>query len=402
MTRLPAAAAGAVVAAVVTAAVLLAWADGSPLVPRDGGAAAGKGAPLFLVMLVLAYGAYLCGLRLLRRGSRVAVVAALAAAIQFAPLAAPLLLSTDAWTYWSYGWIASEGGNPYVEPPSSRQDNPALPHMGAVWQDTTSVYGPLFTLASEPVAELAGDDEDVAAWIAKALAAFATLLAALFAGRLARDTAVGLAFVGWNPVLAVHAAGGGHNDAWLGALMLAALALERTSRPRSAGLVWAVAILVKWAPLPLLGLRLLSPATAQRGRLAVAAAASLATLGAISTWRYGADWLGVAGPLAENAARETSYALPARLEQVGLPGPVAVAVAVLTLTGGLVVLARQALRGRARLAAAACLILLTTPYLAAWYLLWAVPLAASEDDDRLARACCLALGAYLLPQAIPL
>jgi hypothetical protein len=47
-------------------------------------------------------------------------------------------------------------------------------------------------------------------------------------------------------------------------------------------------------------------------------------------------------------------------------------------------------------------VLLTTPYLVVWYLAWAVPLAAPEDDDRVARLGALALTAYLLPQTIPL
>src|SRR5687768_17640455 len=38
------------------------------------------------------------------------------------PLAAPLLLSTDAWTYWEYGAIANEGGNPYRDTPADHQD----------------------------------------------------------------------------------------------------------------------------------------------------------------------------------------------------------------------------------------------------------------------------------------
>ena len=58
-------------------------------------------------------------------------------------------------------------------------------------------------------------------------------------------------------------------------------------------------------------------------------------------------------------------------------------------------------RGRARLAPAALLLLVTTPWLAAWYTAWAVPLAALEDDDRV-RLATLVLCAYLLPQAIPL
>ena len=96
----------------------------------------------------------------------VRVVLALGAAIQLVPLAAPLLLSTDAWTYWGYGWIASDGGgNPYVDPPADFPQSPAAAYVGADWRDTTTVYGPVFTLLSEPVALLAGSSADAAAWL---------------------------------------------------------------------------------------------------------------------------------------------------------------------------------------------------------------------------------------------
>jgi hypothetical protein len=62
---------------------------------------------------------------------------------------------------------------------------------------------------------------------------------------------------------------------------------------------------------------------------------------------------------------------------------------------------RSAHRGEPRLGRAACLVLATTPYLAVWYLAWAVPLAAA-DEDRAAWLAVLALTAYLLPQTIPL
>ena len=58
-------------------------------------------------------------------------------------------------------------------------------------------------------------------------------------------------------------------------------------------------------------------------------------------------------------------------------------------------------RGGVRALTLGCLVLATTPYLAVWYLAWAVPLAAA-DEDRLARVGALALTAYLLPQTIPL
>ena len=311
---------------------------------------------------------------------RAAIV--LAAAIQLVPLAAPLLLSTDAWTYWSYGWIAARGdGNPYADPPQSFPANPALPFMGAAWLDTTSVYGPAFTLASEPVAVVAGDSADAAAWAFKALAAAASLAAALLAGRLARRRAFAIALVGWNPLLAVHLAGGGHNDAWVGALIMAALALSASRRLQSAGVLWALAIAVKWVPILFLALRAIEAratgrATGHRGFAVTAAAVVVA-----ASVLYGGAWPRAIVPLAGNAALETSYAIPHRLEQARRAhrrraGP-----------------RRRSVRRRFRLARrerpaeggrgsglAACLVLVTTPYLAVWYLAWAVPLAAAEED----------------------
>jgi len=182
---------------------------------------------VFLLLLSVAFLAYVAGAWLVRRASpAVMVVAAIACAMQLAPLAAPLLLSTDAWTYWDYGRIAGvHDANPYKEPPSHFPDDPAYPYVGIAWRNTTSVYGPAFTLASEPLARVAGTSADAAAWIYKSLAAVAMLAIAFLAARLSRRPAFAWAVVGWNPVLAIHFAGGGHNDAWPFALVLAALAV---------------------------------------------------------------------------------------------------------------------------------------------------------------------------------
>jgi hypothetical protein len=388
--------------ALVAVACALAWQDGSPLVPREGGSATGSAA-LFLILLVAAFTAYLAGLERIRRAgaSHVATVA-IAIAIQLVPLGAPLLLSTDAWSYWSYGWIAARGGgNPYSDSPSEVPGNPALPHMGRAWVGTTSVYGPAFTLVSEPVALAAGSSDDAAAWSYKVLAALSVVVAALLAGRLSRRRSLAVALVGWNPVLAVHLAGGGHNDALLGALLMAALALAASRRLQAAGAVWALAVLFKWVPLLFLGLRALEARATGRRTAHLGFAVTFAAVVALGTWRYGLDWPLAVVPLADNAALETSYALPHRLEQLGVPDRAALVLAAVAFLGGVVWLAGEARRGRARLGLAACLVLATTPYLAVWYLGWAVPLAAAEDDAA-ARISVLALSAYLLPQAIPL
>ncbi len=393
--------AGSATLALVTAACALAWQADSPLVPLEGGTVEGS-APWFLVLLLGAFATYLVALAAIWNvpaSTRAAIV--LAAAIQFVPVAAPLLLSTDAWSYWSYGWVGSSGGgNPYSEPPEAFPENPALPWMGSAWIGTTSVYGPAFTVVSEPLAVVARGSEDVAAWTYKMLAASAALAAALLAGRLSRRRALAIAFVGWNPVLAIHAGGGGHNDAWIGALILAALALSASRRLQAAGVMWVLAITIKWVPILFLALRAVEARASGRRTGHRGFAISAIAVAAIATVLYGRFWPLAILPLAGNAALETSYAVPHRLEQLGIPGGVALGLAVAAFVGGFAWLLREAGRGRARLGLAACLVLVTTPYLAVWYLAWAVPLAAA-DDDTPALATCLVLCLYLLPQTIP-
>ncbi|MEI7760768.1 MAG: glycosyltransferase 87 family protein [Thermoleophilia bacterium] len=393
--------AGAATLVLVAGACILAWQPDSALVPRGGGTASGA-APWFLALLLGAFATYLVALVAIRKASpSLRVVAVLAVAIQLIPLGAPLLLSTDAWTYWSYGWIGSSGGgNPYSEPPESFPMNPALPFMGSAWLNTTSVYGPAFTIVSEPLARATGNSENAAAWAYKALAAVAMLASAFLAGRLARRRAFAIAFVGWNPVLAIHAAGGGHNDAWVGALILAALALSASRRLQAAGVMWVLAITVKWVPILFLALRAAEARASDRPLGHRGFAIASVAVATVATALYGFAWPFAILPLVVNAAVETSYALPHRLEQLGIPHAVALGVALAAFVGGFVWLLGEAGRGRARLGLAACLVLCTTPYLAVWYLAWAVPLAAA-DDETPALAACLVLCLYLLPQTIP-
>jgi alpha-1,6-mannosyltransferase len=322
--------------------------------------------------------------------------------VQLVPLAAPLLLSTDAWTYWGYGWIGAEtSGNPYVDPPLAYPESPALPYMGADWRDTTSVYGPAFTLLSEPVAAVAGSSEDTAAWLFKGLAAAGMLAAIAAVSRTSGRAALATAFVGWNPVVAVHAAGGGHNDALVGGLVASGVALAAHRRSAISGVVWALAAFVKWVPALLLAIATVTARARGRPTGMLAALLTAAAAGVVATWQYRLDWLGALGPLFDNVDRETSYSLPSRLEELGAPQALALALALGVLVAGLAWIVRDAARGRSRLGRTGCLLLVTTPYLAVWYLAWAVPLAALDEDDAPARLGVLALTAYLLPQTVP-
>jgi hypothetical protein len=392
------------VALLVAACVACAWIERAPLVPADAGRAGGGSlGPVFLALLAFAFVAYLGALVLVRRRApALRAVLAAAVVIQLVPLAGPLLLSTDAWTYWEYGRIAAvHDGNPYADVPSDFPDDPSYAYAGAAWRDTTSVYGPFFTSVSAAVATVSGSSAAAAAWIFKTLAALAVLACVLLAARLARDRPFAAAFVGWNPLLAIHFAGGGHNDALMIALVLAALALAGVRMRNLTALSWVLAILVKWIPLLFFTLRVLEARAGGRRVSHLGFAATAAFLALIASWRYGLDWLRVFGPLARNAEGQTSYALPHRVEQLGVPHAAALGLAATALVLGVAWLGREAWRGRAHLGLAACLLLATTPWLVPWYTIWALPLAAAEDDRR-AQLVALGFCAYLLPQTIPL
>jgi hypothetical protein len=184
------------------------------------------------------------------------------------------------------------------------------------------------------------------------------------------------------------------------ALVLGAVALAASGSRAAAGVAWAVSIFVKWIPAVFLGLRALEARAKRRRVDHLGFAAAAAAIVALAIWQYGFSWLRAFGPLARNAEGQSSYALPHRLEQLGAPHAFTLVLAAAALVAGLVWLGRAASRGEAYLGRAGCLLLATTPWLVPWYAVWALPLAAAEDDRR-AQLVALAFCAYLLPQAIP-
>jgi len=374
-------------------------------VPRHGGLLEGnsKWAWLYLAGEIAAFVGYVGGLLLLRRTVvRLALVGALAAAIQLAPLGAPLLISSDAWTYWDYGRIAFvHDANPYTQPPRDFPGDPAYPHIGGAYRGTTSVYGPLFTFASEPAAGAAGSSKDAAAWLYKSLAALAMLGTVALAALLARRRAFAAALVGWNPLLALHFAGGGHNDAWMALLVMSALALAARGRRQWAGAAWAAAIFIKWIAVIFLPLRALEARARGRKVGHLGFAVAVIVLVAAASAQFGWHWLEAFGPLARNANRETQFALPHRLKELGVQHDVALGLFVGAFALAYLWLLRQAWHGRARLGLAACLLLCASPYLVPWYAVWAIPVAAVEDDPP-AQWLAVAISAYLLRQRVPI
>jgi alpha-1,6-mannosyltransferase len=387
----------------VAGAAALAWPASSPLSPDHRGGDS-SWAWAYLGLLAGAFVFYVVGVLLLARGARLgptAAVLAVAAAVQLAPLAAPVLLSTDVYTYWDYGRLSAvHGENPYAVEPLAHPEDPAFSRMGADWRDTTSVYGPVFTLASEGHAAAVGDSPAVAAWAYKALAGLAVVLIAWLSSRVAARPALAAAFVGWNPLLAAQFAGGGHNDAWMMVFVVAALALAATGRRQLAGAAWVLAIAVKWVAIVFLPLRALEARRRGRrvGHLGFAAAA--AVIVGLASWRYGTAWVDAFGPVSRNLREGARYSLPSRVESLGLSHGAAVGMFVGLFALAYLWLLKEAWRGRARLGLAAGLLMAAAPWLVPWYAVWVVPLAAIEED-RTARLLALALCAYLLPAYVP-
>jgi hypothetical protein len=333
----------------------------------------------------------LVGLR--SRTVPITAVFALAAAIQLTPLAGPLLISRDVYSYWAYGRIvAIHEQNPYVAVPARFRDDPAT--KASAWRRQTSVYGPTFAVASAAVARASGRSAELSALFFRAIAAGAALAATVFAAVVARRKSYAAAFFGWNPLVALSFAGGGHNDAWMLVLLLGALALVTRKRDVGGGMLWVLATAVKAPALPILLPTLLR---SRPGVWIGAAAAAVVTV-ALSTAAFGTAWLTSVWQL---HVREARAGLPARLEQAGVGEVTAHALAYVALGVGAVWIVRRALRRQPTAALGASLLVVTSTWVLPWYSTWPIALAAVEED-MFTQAVALALALYFLPDRVPI
>ena len=350
---------------------------------------------VFLAAASCAFVLYVVGLFFVRsRRTRIAVVCAIAAVIQLVPLAGPLVISRDVYAYWAYGRLAAvHHVNPYTVAPAHFADDPASQAMAEGWRSSKSVYGPVFSAASAGLAATGGPSPKTAAVGYRVAGAVGMLAVTALAAFVAPLPAFAAAFVGWNPLLAMDFAGGGHNDVWMMAFLLGALALA-ARLPRLAGVSFALAGGLKWVVLGILPLKLMSASRRQALLMTFGFVVTAAAVAGVAFFFFGTAWLTTLGTFAH---RRSDWAIPSRLEQLGLPRWLALVPLLLMAP----VLVRSARAGRPRLGLASMLVLVATPWLLPWYATWAVPLAAVEED-RLVWVLALAFSAYILPDGIPL
>jgi hypothetical protein len=378
--------------AAIAGAVTAAAHRGSP-VRIDGVERTDTWAALFLALVAVAFLLYVCALVVLHTGQQtVAVVAVVAVAIQLTPLAGPLLISRDVYSYWASGRVvAVHDANPFTTVPATFPQDPAT--RAAAWREQTSVYGPVFALASAAVAGVGGRSAESTALAFRAIAAGAGIAATVLAAMIARRKAFAAAFLGWNPIVALSFAGGGHNDAWMLVLLLAALALAARKRDFEGGVLWVLAAAIK---APAFALLLLQLPRSRRG-LGIGAALAAVVSAAVATVVFGPAWLAAGSQL---AGRETRVGLPARLEQLGVAKGVAHTLAYATLAAGCLWLARRVTRGRPSLALGSSMLVVSSAWVLPWYATWPVALAAVEED-ALSQVVALGLALYLLFDRIP-
>lgn len=386
------------VAAIVAMLVAVAAADKavnpttSPIDP------AGAWRSVWIWSIAAGLAAYVVGvLRLRRRNAPVIAVLAAAVVLQLAPLTGPLLFSTDVFAYWDYGRLAQvHHVNPYRHAPD--REGRYAGELG------TSIYGPLFTAASEVHARAVGTSARRAEVAYRVGAAVLMVALLLVLARWAPQPGRAVAFVGWNPLLALHFAGGGHNDIWMLLLVACGVLLTRTGRPALGGIGWAASAFVKASMLAILPVE--AAAMFRRSSRETRVFAAFFVGGALAfalfaTWLYGSAWPSFLHRASSQLSQTSSISLVFRMTQHGVSRHAAKAVLGLVfVVGYLAILADSWRRSRPRLALTATLLILTPAWLVPWYGSWPVVLSALEEDGAGEVAALLAT-AYLLTDALP-
>jgi glycosyl transferase family 87 len=352
-----------------------------------------------------------------RLGGRVVWGAIALFLVAFACL--PPILSHDVYSYVDYARLAAlHGFDPYLRAPAAAPGDPAFPHV--TWQHTASVYGPLFTLGTYPLALLSVGG---AVYALKAASAAAVLGVAVIVARVASargtDPLRAAAFVALNPIVLVHLVGGPHNDSFAVLLTMVGVAGMLLARELGGGAALLAAVAIKASAAVTLPFALLGSAphlpTGRNpdiysgfrpvGRMLLGGTAVALAIAVAAYVAFGWHWLDAIGLAGENQSHTSHLSIPTTFARLTGVGKSAAGIAALVLYAALVGhLLVWTYRGGDWIRAAAWAttgLLLATSWLLPWYILWPLPLAALSRDRTL-QLLLLALTAYQLGARIPL
>jgi alpha-1,6-mannosyltransferase len=319
----------------------------------------------------------------------------------------PPLFSRDIYSYIAQGFIAHRGLDPYMVGPSVLGPGPLLSSVAEVWRTTPSPYGPLFVVVTRPLAVVAGSSVIAEVLVFRALELIGVVLTMVFLPRLARHlgTSVGIAL--WlgalSPLALFSFVSSGHNDALMVGLLVAGVALAVEGRMVLGLMLCALAATVKLPAAVAVVFLAVDYVRAGRGTarwrdiVPPAAAAAVVFVGVSLASGYGFAWL---GPSALHVPTELRVAsTPAVslgrflfhvLHAVGIPVVEEVTVTVTQVVCGVAaglalvwllftVHRHEVVRS---LGLAFFLIVVGSPTVWPWYLMWGLVLLAATTAQR--------------------
>jgi alpha-1,6-mannosyltransferase len=325
--------------------------------------------------------------------------ACIIAALFLVAIASPPHVPNDIRSYVADGrMVVHYHLSPYRVRPSALAPDPAFARV----RDATAPYGPLFIGATAAASIFArtGVPERI---LYQAGAALAIGAALLLVWRSRRSTAA-LVLVGLHPAIAAVIVNGGHNDAFVGLALLAAVIATERRRYLGAGGIVAAAMLIKvTAGLALVPLAVW--AFTRDGRRAVAGViaptlvivvpATFAIRGMFSAMRD--SDMG----LVTRTSLWNLYPLRAPLARSLGDGAVT-QLSLIVIGVAVVVVSLRRTMPAERVLGAVTAWLVLSAYVMPWYTVWALPLAARDPRRPLARVVAaqgaLVTVAFLLPR----
>ncbi|MBV9213205.1 MAG: DUF2029 domain-containing protein [Actinobacteria bacterium] len=321
-------------------------------------------------------------------------------------IVAPPLLSKDIFSYLEYARLGViHHVNPYGIHVRAFVHDPVYRYLG--WKSVASAYGPLFTIASYPLAHMSSA---TGLWIIKVLTGLASLgcVALVWDStrRLGRNPVPAVLFYGLNPVLLVFAVGGGHNDILMVLLGLAGVAYMLRGREGAGTFAVVCGGAIKASIGVMIPFMVL--ASRDRRRAIVGTVVALALMGAIAVIGFGSHALGVFRVLSHQQRLVSSDAIPAQIGRAvtlgGVTSDVRLVSRLLLLGSICWLLWLVWRRGYDWIAACGWALLglvVGSSWLLGWYVIWPLPFAAIANDKRL-RVAALAFTLYFVAMRWPI
>lgn len=311
-------------------------------------------------------------------------------------LAVPIF-SRDVYAYIGQGRLMAAGENPYTTGISTLE-NWFMLGADPAWAESRTPYGPYFLWLARLVVKLTGAQPDASGLLFRVLAGVGVALCVRYVPKLARVHGVDGARALWlavaNPLFLISFVASAHNDALMVGLAVAGTYYAATRRPVLGVLLVTASIGIKPITillLPFIGLLWAGPGAGWGRKFATWAATAALSFGVLLLsgipYGLGAGWLlAILDPTPGFTGYSPSGFLSSQLSvignAVGLPGDdlgatlrdvlkylgIGIVVLLMFWGGGHRVVRRMALAFAA--------VVLLSPIIQPWYILWFIPFLA--------------------------